>query len=306
MSTRGIDTSLPASAATGLRVLSRHLRAVARGSRRRPLGAIGGFLIVLVVLMGTVGPHVAPFDQDQALVQPQYTKPAWGKTLLGTDRFGRDILTRILHGARISLMVAVAASIGGTIIGALAGLIGGYLGGKTDAVIQRIVDVLMSIPIIVMSMALLSGLERSVPMMIVAIGIPMMPYGARVIRASTIVIKETQFVEAARAVGCSDFRIMFRHVAPGCFAPYIVVATGLVGVAIVIEAALGFLGLSVPPPQATWGGMLFRGATEMIFAPHLAIAPGVFITLAVFAFNVVGDTLRDVMDPRLRGVMRQG
>jgi ABC-type dipeptide/oligopeptide/nickel transport system permease subunit len=186
-------------------------------------------------------------------------------------------------------------------IGAILGLVSGYWGGKTDALMQRLIDILMSFPLIILALTLLTALAPSLPTVIIAIGVPFIPYGARVVRASTMVIKEIQYVEAARAIGCSDLRIIFRHIAPGCVALYIVLITGLIGVAIITESALGFLGLSIPPPTPTLGAMLSEALTLLMFAPHVAVAPGVAITLIVFAFNILGDSLRDVLDPRLRG-----
>jgi ABC-type dipeptide/oligopeptide/nickel transport system permease subunit len=207
----------------------------------------------------------------------------------------------MLYGIRISMLVGVAASFVGTVVGAMLGLVSGYWGGKTDAIVQRIVDILMSFPLIILALTLLTALAPSLPTVIIAIGVPFIPYGARVVRASTMVIKESQYVEAARAIGCSDLRIIFRHIAPGCVALYIVLTTGLIGVAIITESALGFLGLSIPPPTPTLGAMLSEALTLLMFAPHVAIVPGVAITLVVFAFNILGDSLRDVLDPRLRG-----
>jgi ABC-type dipeptide/oligopeptide/nickel transport system permease subunit len=210
-------------------------------------------------------------------------------------------LSRMLYGARISLVVGVVASTAGTLVGAVLGLISGYWGGKTDAIIQRFVDILMSFPLIILALTLLTAMQRSLSTVIIAIGIPFIPYGARVVRASTMVIKEIQFVEAARAIGCSDLRVIIRHIVPGCVSLYLVLTTGLIGVAIVTESALGFLGLSIPPPTPTLGSMLSEALALFMFAPHVAIAPGVFISLTVFAFNILGDALRDVLDPRLRG-----
>lgn len=277
------------------------LQTLVHFSRRRPLGALSAIMVLTVLLVGTIGPFVAPYDPDDIGVTKKYATPSWHGALLGGDQFGRDVLSRMLHGAWISLIVGVVASTAGTLVGGFMGLASGYWGGKTDALIQRIVDILMSFPLIILALTLLTALERSVTTMIVAIGIPFVPYGARTVRASALILKESQYVEAARASGCSDLRIIFRYIAPGCVAPYIVLTTGLTGVAIITEGALGFLGLSVPPPTPTLGGMLAEALTLLMFAPHVAIAPGVFITLAVFAFNMLGDSLRDILDPRLRG-----
>ena len=276
-------------------------RAIGRFFSRKPLGAVGAFIVLCLVTMGIVGPYVAPFDPDKIGVGEKYSAPAWGDNLLGADRLGRDVLSRLLHGARISLIVGVGSAVAGTLVGAIMGLVSGYMGGKTDAFLQRIVDILMAYPVLILGLAFMAILDRSLTNLIIVIAIPMVPYGARVVRASALVLKESQYVEAARAVGCSDFRIIWRHIAPGCMAPYIVVATSLIGAAIITEAALGYLGVSIPPPTATWGEMLATAQSEILFAAHLSIAPGVAITLAVFAFNMLGDTMRDLLDPRLRG-----
>ena len=268
---------------------------------REPLGALGAVLILLFVLLGTFGPFIAPYEPDDIGIAKKYALPSLHGTLLGADQFGRDVLSRMLYGARISLVVGVVASTAGTLVGAVLGLISGYWGGKTDAIIQRFVDILMSFPLIILALTLLTAMQRSLSTVIIAIGIPFIPYGARVVRASTMVIKEIQFVEAARAIGCSDLRVIIRHIVPGCVSLYLVLTTGLIGVAIVTESALGFLGLSIPPPTPTLGSMLSEALALFMFAPHVAIAPGVFISLAVFAFNILGDALRDVLDPRLRG-----
>jgi peptide/nickel transport system permease protein len=269
--------------------------------KRKPLGTVGAVIILVLVLLGLFGPLLAPHDPEEIGVAKKYAVPSLHGTLLGADQFGRDVFSRILYGARISLLVGVVASLTGTLVGAVLGLISGYWGGRTDAIIQRFIDILMSFPVIILALTLLTALPRSLATVIVAIGVPFIPYGARVVRASTLVIKEVQFVEAARAIGCGDVRIILRHIAPGCVPLYLVLTTGLIGVAIITESALGFLGLSIPPPTPTLGSMLSEALALLMFAPHVAIAPGVFITLTVFAFNVVGDSLRDVLDPRLRG-----
>jgi peptide/nickel transport system permease protein len=272
-----------------------------RFARKSPLGALSMIMVLALLLVGSIGPLVAPYDPDELGVTKRYAKPSWQGHLLGGDQFGRDVFSRLLHGAWISLVVGVVASTAGTLVGGIMGLASGYWGGKTDAVLQRIVDILMSFPLIILALTLLTALDRSLTTMIVAIGIPFIPYGARTVRASALVLKESQYVEAARASGCTDLRIICRHIVPGCVAPYIVLTTGLTGVAIITEGALGFLGLSIPPPTPTLGGMLAEALTLLMFAPHVAIAPGMFITLAVFAFNMLGDSLRDLVDPRLRG-----
>jgi ABC-type dipeptide/oligopeptide/nickel transport system permease subunit len=269
--------------------------------KQRPLGALAAAIILGFVLLGAIGPFLAPYDPEEIGVAKKYAMPSLQGPLLGADQFGRDVLSRMLYGIRISMLVGVAASFVGTVVGAMLGLASGYWGGKTDAIVQRIVDILMSFPLIILALTLLTALAPSLPTVIIAIGVPFIPYGARVVRASTMVIKEIQYVEAARAIGCSDLRIIFRHIAPGCVALYIVLTTGLIGVAIITESALGFLGLSIPPPTPTLGAMLSEALTLLMFAPHVAIVPGVAITLVVFAFNILGDSLRDMLDPRLRG-----
>ena len=283
------------------RRLSKFVRGVAHFYRRSPLGTVGIGIILFLTLLAVAGPFVAPHDPLELGVTGKYSNPGWGEYLLGGDNFGRDVLSRILHGAWRSLVVGVIASVAGTLVGGVLGLVSGYYGGKTDAIMQRFVDILMAFPVIILALALLTALDRSMNTLIVAIAVPFIPYGARVVRASTLVLKETQYAEAARAIGANDIRIIAKHIAPGCFAPYIVVATGLVGVAIITESALGFLGLGIPPPTPTWGEMLSNALTNLLFAPYLAVTPGVFITLAVFSFSVLGDSLRDVLDPRLRG-----
>ena len=296
-----IGTSEGLAPGLSRRVWVRPLRTLIRFCRRSPLGGVGVVIIVALSIMAIVGPYAAPYDPEEIGAGPKYQSPFVGDNFLGTDRLGRDVLSRVLHGAWISLMVGVVASTAGTLIGAFMGLASGYFGGKIDAVLQRIVDVLMAFPVLILAMALLAALDRSLNTLLVAIAVPFIPYGARVVRATTLVIKESQYVEAARAIGASDLRVILRHIAPGCLAPYMVVLTGLVGVAIITESALGFLGLGIPPPTPTWGEMLSKAVEDLFFAPVVAIVPGLFITLAVFSFSVLGDSLRDVLDPRLRG-----
>jgi len=220
---------------------------------------------------------------------------------LGTDQMGRDIFARIIYGARISLAVGLGSTFLGSVFGVALGLTSGYLGGWVDLVIQRIIDVLQSVPLLVLALVMAAALGPALDNTIVAISIPLIPYTARVIRSNTLALREQPFVEAARAVGMSEFRIAVRHVLPNTVAPLIVIATAQLGAAILTEASLSFLGLGVPEPHPSWGRMLSESAAEYVrTAPWLVIFPGVAISLAVFGTNLFGDALRDILDPRLR------
>ena len=200
MNTSRVSAALPVPQTLPWRV-ARPVKALWLFCRRKPLGALGSTIILVVVLTGVFGPLVAPYEPDDIGVAKKYAMPSWHGTLLGADQFGRDVLSRMLYGARISLVVGVVASTVGTLVGAILGLISGYWGGRTDAIIQRFIDILMSFPLIILALTLLTALQRSLATVIVAIGVPFIPYGARVVRASALVIKEMQFVEAARAIG---------------------------------------------------------------------------------------------------------
>jgi peptide/nickel transport system permease protein len=227
--------------------------------------------------------------------------PSWAHWL-GTDSFGRDVWARIIHGARISLAVGIGSTALGCTIGVFVGLISGYLSGWVDLIFQRITDILQSLPLLVLALVMTAALGPSLPNVIVAIAIPLIPTVSRVIRANTLALREQPFVEAAKSIGMSETRIAIRHVLPNTLAPLIVLATAQLGSTILTEASLSFLGLGIPEPYPSWGRMLSESAAEYVrTAPWLVIFPGVAISLAVFGTNLFGDALRDILDPRQRG-----
>jgi peptide/nickel transport system permease protein len=268
--------------------------------RRYPLGAAGAVIVVVFVLAALLAGTVAPFDPTTTNSRASLAPPGtiyW----LGADFMGRDMFSRIVHGARISLAVGIGATTLGCILGVIVGLMSGYLGGWVDLVAQRVMDIMQSLPLLVMALVMAASLGPSLQNTIVAIAIPLVPNIARVIRSSTLSLREQPFVEAARATGMSELRIAVRHVLPNTLAPLIVLATAQLGSAILTEASLSFLGVGVPEPHPSWGRMLSESAAEYVrTAPWLVIFPGIAISLAVFGTNLLGDALRDMLDPRER------
>jgi peptide/nickel transport system permease protein len=271
--------------------------------RRRPLGAFG--LVLVFVMIGTaiLADRIAPYDPT-ALNFKDLLLPPSGAHLFGTDNFGRDVFSRLVYGSRTALLVGFTASVVGCTVGLVLGIIGAYVGGKVDQLIQRLMDVLLSFPLIVIAIAVVAALgtgEDKVGNVIAAITVPIIPRVARVVRSSALSVVQMPYIEATRSVGTGALRIMFRHVAPNVFAPYLIMMTAFLGQAIMLEASLSFLGLGVFEPTPSWGLML-RGAGMQFLerAPWLAIAPGIAISMAVFGFNLFGDSLRDALDPRLR------
>jgi peptide/nickel transport system permease protein len=235
-------------------------------------------------------------DSAQALAHP--SAQHW----MGTDSFGRDVWSRIIHGARISLAVGIGSTTLGAFFGVIIGLTSGYLSGWVDLIFQRVTDILQSLPLLVLALVMTAALGPSLPNVILAIAIPLIPIVARVIRANTLALREQPFVEAAKSIGMSEMRIALRHVLPNTLAPLIVLATAQLGSTILTEASLSFLGLGIPEPYPSWGRMLSESAAEYVrTAPWLVIFPGIAISLAVFGTNLFGDALRDILDPRQRG-----
>ncbi|OLB52613.1 MAG: ABC transporter permease [Candidatus Rokubacteria bacterium 13_2_20CM_2_70_11] len=269
--------------------------------RRKPLGAAGGVLMVVMVLTAVLAEFLQthdPIATDAAYTLGRPSAEHW----LGTDHLGRDIYSRIVHGARVSLIVGLASTLLGSVLGGLVGLLSGYIGGKTDLVAQRFLDILQGLPLLVLALVMSAALGPAIHNVVIAISIPIIPRAARVIRSSVLSIREMQYVEAARALGVRHLRIAFRHILPNTVGPFIVLCTAQLGSAILVEATLSFLGLGVPEPYPSWGRMLSVSAAEYAQkAPHLVLFPGVAISLAVFGSNLLGDALRDVLDPRLRG-----
>lgn len=279
----------------------RLVRVVTGFFRRKPLGAVGATIIGVMVLMAFMAPVITYVGPNKMFFQNVLEAPSTAYWL-GTDDFGRDLWSRIIYGARISLYVGLMSVFFGNMGGAAIGLVSAFYGGKVDAFFQRIMDALMSIPTLVMALAIMSALGQSLNNVVIAIAVTQIPRANRIVRSAALSVKEAEYVLAARAIGASDIRIMLQHVMPQCIAPWLIIATAALGTAIVTEASLSFLGLGVPPPAPSWGGMLAGRARQYYaVAPWLAIWPGVAISLAVYGFNLFGDAIRDVLDPRLRG-----
>jgi peptide/nickel transport system permease protein len=274
-------------------------------ARRKPVGAASAVVILGLLAVALLAPLLAPRD-PYALNLNEHGLPIrmQGPTAtfpLGTDPLGRDVLSRIVYGTRVSLVVGFASVIIGTTLGTVLGLLSGYWEGRVDYVIQRGVDTTMAIPGIVLALAVMSVLGQSLTNIVLVIALVIAPGASRVVRGTVLAVKQSTFVDAAQALGASPARIVARHVLPNVFAPILVIATVWLGNAIVIEAALSFLGLGTPPPTPTWGAMLSgEGRRNLETAPYLAIFPGVAISVVVLAFNMLGDALRDLLDPRLR------
>jgi peptide/nickel transport system permease protein len=292
------QSKLKWTVSVGMQTLSRGLW---RLVKEKPLGAFGG-VIVLVLMLCTIFAHwIAPYPYDETNVR-QRLKPPGAQFYLGTDNLGRDLFSRIVYGARISMTVGFGAVGLSLLLATLLGVTSGYFGGKVDVLVQRLVDACMAFPPLVILLSIMAVLGPGLLNVILVLGIVPSANRSRVIRSATLAAKENQFIEAAQAVGASHLRIILSYILPNVLAPIIIIATNALGAVILIEATLSFLGFGVPPPYPSWGEMLSgSGRSYMYKAPWMAIWPGVAISLAVFGFNMLGDALRDLLDPRLRG-----
>ena len=302
-STVSVADSIPSSDSRSARG-----SAFAAFAKKQPLGVIGGLILLAILLAAFFAPVLSPFDPYEVHVLYKYAPPGTPlndtgqRFWLGADQLGRDTLSRLFYGARISLYVSLISVGIGVTLGALLGVISAYFGGKVDLLMQRLVDTVMAFPGIILALAVVSVFGASLRNVILALVIFLTPASVRVVRAQALVIKEMDYVLAARALGSTSWRVIFRHMVPNCMAPYIVFATANLGFAVVVEAALSFLGVGTPPDVPSWGGMLsITGQKYVEVSPWLVLFPSVAVSIAVFGFNLLGDALRDALDPRLKG-----
>ena len=289
-------------AVRGLRPKRTAMQQVGSFFRQKPLGAFGAvvfFILVFVAIFSQLG-GIANTDPYETSVDRIFDPPsaaAW----FGGDHIGRDVFSRVVHGAWISLYVGILSSFIGSTIGMVVGVASVHFGGKTDLIVQRIVDGMMAFPALILAIAIMAALGGSLNNVVIALSIIYIPSTARILRSQALGIKEMDYILAARSVGAGDWRIMIRHMIPNCLAVYIVIVTFHLGGAIIAEASLSFLGVGVPPGEPSWGGMLTSGSQNIRESPWVVVFPGAAIAIVVFAWNLLGDSLRDVLDPRLRG-----
>jgi len=271
--------------------------------RAKPLGAAGAVVAIILIIVAIFAPFIATDNPRIYDADLQYAVPGEKGTLLGADELGRDVFSRLVYGARISLYVGLVSSFIGVTIGLLAGVASAHFGGRTDLIFQRFIDGMMAFPSLILAIALMAALGASLNNVVIALSIIYIPSTVRIVRSQALAINELDYVLAATAVGAGHWRIMVRHIVPNCLPLYIVLVTIHLGGAIIAEASLSFLGVGSPPDVPSWGGML-RGAAQVVnVAPWQGVFPGMAIAIVVFAWNLLGDALRDVLDPRLRGTM---
>ncbi len=301
MATNAPDYALThATASAALAPRLTFAEAVVRFVRTKPLGAVGAFIILGMMLVAAFAPALAPYDPYVPDYAAQFARPS-AEHWFGTDEFGRDLLTRIMYGARIALFVGFTASFAGCTIGALLGVISAYSGGRLDLFLERVMDILLAFPQLILALAIASILGPAVQYVVIAISVPIIPRAARVVRSAALSVKEHVYVEAVNALGASRRRVVLQHIVPNVAAPYIIMLTAQLGGAILAEAALSYLGLGAAEPTPSWGLMLSGSALSYAEkAPWIAVFPGIAISLGVFGFNLFGDSLRDALDPKLR------
>ncbi len=268
----------------------------------RRIVIIGLLIILLMIIAAIFAERIAPYNPYKANIGNALAPPS-SEHILGTDSIGRDVLSRIIFGSRTSLIIGLSAIAIASTIGMSLGLIAGFYGGWVYAVIMRLIDALMSFPMILLALVIAALLGGGMTNVIIALGISQMPSYARLMCAQVVSIKETDYIMAAHSLGSSNLRIMLVHIVPNCLPPLIVLVTMMLGAVILAEAGLSFLGIGIEAPTAAWGAMVSEGREYLVSNPVMSIAPGVAIMLVVFAFNMVGDGLRDALDPRLRGVL---
>jgi peptide/nickel transport system permease protein len=266
---------------------------------RNPMAMIGLFIVLAFIFVGVTAQWISPHDYDLANFAMARKAPS-SEHLLGNDEIGRDLLSRLFHGARISLMIGILSVAIGVSVGVILGVLSGYFGGVVDLLIMRLIDIMLAFPSILLAIMLVAFLGPSLENAMIAIGVISIPVYARLVRSSTLTLKEEVFVEAARALGSNHFSILLRHILPNVFAPIIVQSTLQIAAAIQAAAALGFLGLGAPPDVPEWGNMLQKGRTYIYSAPHIVFFPGLAIMIVVLGFSLLGDGLRDALDPRLK------
>lgn len=259
---------------------------------------VGGFFILLFIVVSIVGPWFTTFDPDRVEVMNKLQSPS-AAHWFGTDNFGRDIFTRIIHGMALTLKVGfLSVGMGGS-VGVVLGIVSGYYGGKIDTIIMRVMDVLLAFPGILLALAIVSVLGGSLTNVIIAVSVFSVPAFARIVRGSTLTVRKLEYIDAVRALGATDLRIIFKHILPNVISPIIVQATLRIATAVLTASGLSFLGLGAQPPAPEWGAMLNDGRAYMSTAPHIILFPGIMIVLVVLAFNIFGDGLRDALDPKM-------
>jgi peptide/nickel transport system permease protein len=269
--------------------------------RDKPLGAFGGVLLLIFIVVGLTAQWIAPFGYNEIAPIDRLKPPSW-EHWFGTDNLGRDVLSRCIHGAQLSVIIGCTAALLATVISALIGIVSGYAGGRFDLIVQRFVDAWQSFPDLIILIVVVSVIGPGMPQIIGTLALLLGIAGSRIVRSAVIGVREHMYVHAAQSVGASVPRILWRHILPNVMPPIIVLFTTRVGTVILAESGLAFLGLGVPPPSPTWGAMLSgSGRTYMFQGPWLALAPGLCLTAVVYATNVFGDALRDLLDPRMRG-----